>query len=168
MRGKNHINNIINILCSFIKELSLDFSVKFNYGSWGEGTWWLMLKQGLKLAHLLLEKLPEFFFLQKNIHIFNRIIKDIQNMKEKKTQQVQPVAVPPCLAAVWAPLWWPSALSRWQQSCCDCCWRPVWSGCGTSSVPRHQSPSHWSKSCSPSPQSSVQTERMVKEYKLML
>lgn len=71
----------------------------------------------------------------------------------------RPVAVAPCWAAAWAPPQWPSALSPWRPSCHGCCWPPVGSGCGTSWAPRHRSPSHWSRSCSPSPRSSVRKER---------
>lgn len=88
--------------------------------------------------------------------------------EKRTTQKEQPVAVPLCWVVGWALQQSLSALSLWQPGCCDCCWQPVWSGCGTSLAHRHQSLNHWSKSCSPSPQSSVQTEVKVKENKLIL
>lgn len=80
-------------------------------------------------------------------------------------KQTQPVAVHPGWAAGWAPQWWLSAPSRWRRCCYDCCWRPVGSGCGTFWAPHRQNLNHWSRSCCPSHQSSVQRERRVKENK---
>lgn len=74
----------------------------------------------------------------------------------KRERGVWPSAWASCWEAASASPRWPSAPSPWRPSCCGCCWPPAGSGCGTFWALRRQSPSRWSRSCSPSPLSSVQ------------